>query len=80
MAVQFLIALLFKTEDNPNGKQDVHRSLPCVGVETKGIFEYVGGDSLAINCFLSDTLLVATYLCGPSDVSVAVQTFLNAPD
>ena len=62
MAVEFLLVLLFETEDDLNGTS-VTGSLPGRCAEyAGGVLEDVRGDGLAIHCVFSDALLVTAHL------------------
>jgi len=77
MAVQFLLVLFFKAEDDLN-RTGVHRGLSRFGTNnTGGILKNVRSDRFAIDGVFSNTFLVAAHLRGASDTDVGVRVFLN---
>jgi len=79
MAVQFLLVLFFKAEDDLN-RTGVHGSLSSVGTNnTGGVLEDVRGDCLAIDGVFSDTFLVTAHLCGTSNTDMGARMFLDVP-
>ena len=82
MAVQLLLVLFFETEDNLN-RAGVHRGLSRFGANNAGgVLEDVGGNRLAVDGVFGDAFLVATHLCGTSDVDMRgrVVFFLGVRD
>ena len=77
MAVQLLLVLFFEAKDDLNGT-GVHGGLSGVSTNnTRGVFENVRSDRLAVDGIFSDSFLVAAHLSGTSNTDVGVRIFLN---
>ena len=75
MAVQFLLVLFFKTEDNLNGT-GVHRGLSRFGTNNAGgVLEDVRGNRFAVDGVFGDAFLVATHLPRTSDAEIRGRVF-----
>jgi len=80
MAVQFLLVLFFEAKDDLNGT-GVHGGFSSVGTNnTRGVFENVRSDCLAVDGIFSDPLLVAAHLSSTSNADMGVRIFLDILD